>query len=122
MDEKLADVRALCLEQAESFITAANHLRRRYRMVTIVYHLSLLALEEVGKASMLGARTIGHTSLDGTWIERSLDNHKRKLQWAVWSPVVRINPADFEAARQFAERAHAHQVGWPRSTSIRRRT
>jgi AbiV family abortive infection protein len=104
MDEKLQRARALCLEQAESFITAANHLGGGTEWPHIVYHLSLLALEEVGKASMLGARTIGHTSLDGTWIERSLDNHKRKLQWAVWSPMVRINPADFEAARQFAER------------------
>lgn len=110
MDEKLQRARALCLEQAESFITAGDHLGGGAEWPHIVYHLSLLALEEVGKASMLGARTIGHTSLDGTWIERSLDNHKRKLQWAVWSPMVRINPADFEAARQFAERAHAMRL------------
>jgi hypothetical protein len=50
---------------------------------------------------------INHANLDGGWVERSLDSHRRKLQWAVWSPMVRIDPADFEAARQFAERAHA---------------
>jgi AbiV family abortive infection protein len=76
----------------------------------IVYHLSLLALEEVGKASMLGARMVNHADLDGSWIERSFDSHRRKLQWAVWSPMVRIDPADFEAARQFAERAHAMRL------------
>ncbi len=76
----------------------------------MVYHLSLLALEEVGKASMLGARMINHNSLDGSWLDRSLDNHRRKLQWAVWSPIVRIDPTDFEAARQFAERAHAMRL------------
>jgi|GEM_PF-2780627 len=107
MDEKLERTRALCLAQAENFIAAADRLGGGADWPHIVYHLSLLALEEVGKASMLSARTIGHNSLDGTWIERSLDNHKRKLQWAVWSPLVRIDPADFEAARQFAERAHA---------------
>jgi AbiV family abortive infection protein len=110
MDEKLQRARALCLDQAESFIAAADRLGGGTEWPHIVYHLSLLALEEVGKASMLGARTIGHDSLDGTWVERSLDNHKRKLQWAVWSPLVRIDPADFEAARQFAERAHAMRL------------
>ena len=107
MDEKLQRARTLCLNQAESFIAAADRLGAGAAWPHIVYHLSLLALEEVGKASMLGARTIGNDNLDGTWIERSLDNHKRKLQWAVWSPMTRIDPADFEAARRFAERAHA---------------
>jgi AbiV family abortive infection protein len=110
MDEKLQRARALCLDQAESFIAAAGRLGGGADWPHIVCHLSLLALEEVGKASMLAARTIGHDRLDGTWVERSLDNHKRKLQWAVWSPLVRIDPADFEAARQFAERAHAMRL------------
>jgi AbiV family abortive infection protein len=110
MDEKLHRARVLCLDQAESFIAAADRLGGGSDWPHIVYHLSLLALEEVGKASMLGARMVGHKSLDGTWIERSLDNHKRKLQWAVWSPLVRIDPADFEAAKQFAVRAHAMRL------------
>jgi AbiV family abortive infection protein len=106
MDEKLLRARQLCLDQAQGFIEAAEHLVGVGRP-HIIYHLSLLALEEVGKRSMLGARMINHANLDGSWIERSLDSHRRKLQWAVWSPMVRIDPADFEAARQFAERAHA---------------
>jgi AbiV family abortive infection protein len=110
MDDKLQRARGLCLDQAVSFIAAADRLGGGADRPHIVCHLSLLALEEVGKASMLGARTIGHNSLNGTWVERSLDNHKRKLQWAVWSPLVRIDPADFEAARQFAERAHAMRL------------
>src|ERR1700712_3442747 len=106
MDEKLFHARQLCLEQARSFIEAGGGLGEG-GWHHIVYHLSLLALEEVGKASMLSARMISHPGLDSSWIERSLDNHRRKLQWAVWSPVTRIDPSDFEAAREFAERAHA---------------
>jgi len=105
MDNQLLRARELCLDQAQAFIEAAGRLGADWPH--IVYHLSLLALEEVGKASMLGTRMITHVSLDGSWVERSLDSHRRKLQWAVWSPMVRIDPADFEAARQFAERAHA---------------
>jgi AbiV family abortive infection protein len=109
MDKKLLHARQLCLDQAQGFIDAAERLAGG-GWPHIVYHLSLLALEEVGKASMLGARMINHAHLDGNWIERSLDSHRHKLQWAVWSPVVRIDPADFEAARRFAERAHAMRL------------
>jgi len=108
MEEKLLNNRRLCLDQAQSFIEAAERLGAGWPY--IVYHLSLLALEEVGKANILGAQMINHANLDGSWIERSLDSHRRKLQWAVWSPMVRIDPADFEAARQFAERAHSMRL------------
>jgi AbiV family abortive infection protein len=109
MDEELLHARRLCRDQAQSFIEAAERLDGA-GWPHIVYHLSPLALEEVGKASMLGARMMNHPELDGSWIQRSLDSHRRKLQWAVWSPMVRIDPADFEAARQFAERAHAMRL------------
>ena len=110
LDEKLQRARALCLDQAAGFVSAAERLGSGAEWSHVVYHLSLLALEEVGKASMLGARMINHDSLDGSWLDRSFDSHRRKLQWAVWSPMARIDPADFEAARQFAERAHAMRL------------
>lgn len=108
VEEKLLHARRLCLEQAEGFIKVAELLEARWPH--IVYHLSLLALEEIGKASMITARTVKHANLDGSWIDRSLENHRRKLHWAVWSPMARIDPEDFEAARQFAERAHAMRL------------
>lgn len=104
-NSKLLHARQLCLNQAQGFIEAARSLDST-RWPHIVYHLSLLALEEVGKASMLGAQMIDHAALNRQWLEKSLDSHRRKLLWAVWSPLARIDPADFEAARQFAERAH----------------
>ena len=89
MKEQLAHVRKLCLEQAQGFIDAADLLSGAgFRH--IVYHFSLLALEGVGMSSMLGARMVGGSDRDGSWIERSLENHRRKLQWAVWSPIVRL--------------------------------
>jgi AbiV family abortive infection protein len=109
MNSKSLHARHLCLDQAQSFIEAAERLGEA-DWPHIVYHLSLLALEEVGKEGMLAAQTISHPTLDRNWIERSLDSHRRKLQWAVWSPMTRIDPTDFEAARQFAERAHAMRL------------
>src|SRR6187397_957383 len=49
MDQKLSANRQLCLDQAQSFIEAAERLGTGWPH--IVYHLSLLALEEVGKAN-----------------------------------------------------------------------
>lgn len=109
MDEQLARVRRLCLDQAEGFIGAATRLLDG-GWPHIVYHLSLLALEEVGKAGMAAARMIRHPNLDASWIDRALDDHRRKLQWAVWSPLSRIDPHDLEQAREFAERSHAMRL------------
>jgi hypothetical protein len=77
MDEKLLHARQLCLDQAEGFIEAAGRLDG-VGWPHIVYHLSLHALEEVRKASMLGARMIDHANLDGSWIEHWLDSHIRR--------------------------------------------
>jgi len=89
LDEKLQRARALCLDQAAGFVSAAERLGGGAEWPYVVYH-RLLALEEVGKASMLGARMVNHDKLNGSWLNRSLDNHRRKLQWAVWSPMVSL--------------------------------
>src|SRR5260370_19676059 len=75
MDEKLLHARQVCMNQAQGFIDAADHLGGG-GWPHIVYHLSLLALEEIGKASMLGARMVSHSNLDGSWIDRSLDRRR----------------------------------------------
>lgn len=106
MNERLERTRQLCFEQAEGFINAAK-LLEPHNTPHIVYHLSLLALEEVGKAIILASKTATHPNLDEDWVDRFLSDHRRKLQWAVWSPLIRIDPADFQAAWQFADRAHS---------------
>ena len=50
MGEKLLNGRQLCLDQAHGFIVASEYLSD-INCPHIVYHLSLLALEEVSKAS-----------------------------------------------------------------------
>jgi AbiV family abortive infection protein len=107
MDDALLRTRDLCLQQANAFIEAADRLNQTGEFAHIVYHLGLLALEEVGKAALISTKPLKHPTLDGTWIDRSMANHRRKIMWAVWSPMTRIDPADFEAARAFAERAHS---------------
>ncbi|WP_129791528.1 AbiV family abortive infection protein [Sphingosinicella sp. CPCC 101087] len=105
MSEDLIRNRQLCLDHAEGFIVAAERVGVG-DYPHIVYHLSLLALEEVGKASMIGGQLATGGTIENRWMDKALESHRRKLQWAIWSPIERIDPKDFEAAREFAERMH----------------
>ena len=110
MTDKLQNARQLCLSQAQGFIDAAECLIDE-NCRHVVYHLSLLALEEVGKASLISVQIVGAARGDDSVFERWLDSHTRKLQWAIWTPMVdRIDPKDFEDARTFAESAHAKRL------------
>ena len=106
MIEATLKAHELCLDQAEGFLLAAERLELTVSP-HIIYHLSLLALEEVGKAGMLKGLAVTGRKSDETFLDRWLTSHRRKLTWAVWSPLTRIDPAEFREAQAFAERAHA---------------
>lgn len=110
MDKALRNIRTLCLVNAAELIEASAKLLESNAHPHISYHLSLLALEEIGKGCMVAARAIVGNNLDSGWMDKWLSNHRRKLQWAVWSPMNRIDPADFEDARKFAESVHARRL------------
>ena len=103
-----AEIRQLCLEQAQGFIDAAELLVATDKFPNIVYHLSLLALEEVGKGSIVGARAVSNNN--SPWVEKALESHTRKLQWALWSPMKRINPRDFADAGVIAKDLHERRL------------
>lgn len=109
LSENLLRNRLLCLDQADGFLAAAERIGTQ-DFPHIVYHLSLLALEEVGKSSMIAGCLATGDIIENQWIDKGLESHRRKLQWAIWSPIARIDPKDFEQAREFAERAHAMRL------------
>lgn len=109
MSDDLVRNRALCLDQAQGFIEAARRVGAS-DFPHIVYHLSLLALEETGKASLIAGKLATGGMIDSPWVDKAMESHRRKLQWAIWSPIDRIDPADFVAAREFAESAHAMRL------------
>ncbi|MEX0830403.1 MAG: AbiV family abortive infection protein [Nitrospirales bacterium] len=107
--------RLLCLDHAGDLVSGAQRvLEDDNALQNIAYHLAILAMEEIGKAGMLASRVaIGVALDDGKWLERRLGDHVFKLMWAVWSPSMsegKIDPKDFEAARQFAESTHARRI------------
>lgn len=105
--------RDACLKHARDLITSARRvLGDDADFPNIAFHLAILALEEIGKASMIIARAMAEGSKDTSWITKRLDDHAFKLMWAVWSPTMldgRIDPQKFEDAKRFARETHAHR-------------
>jgi AbiV family abortive infection protein len=110
----IATQRQHCLDHARDLVAAAERLLADdHSYPNIAYHLAILAVEEIGKAGMLSARTVGKAAWDTAWIDKRLDDHVSKLMWAVWAPGLsggKIDPNAFEEARQFAESTHARRI------------
>jgi len=78
--------RKICLQNAEDLIISAKRLKNS-NLQHIQYHLSALALEEIGKAELIEMSFVaGINSGDTTYEENSIENHVRKLYMAFWGP------------------------------------
>lgn len=117
-DEKFSNLalkqRDACLDHARNLIDAAKRvLGEDESYPNIAYHLGVLALEELGKASLIVSRAVAEGHRDIRWIDKRLDDHTFKLMWALWSPVIlneRIDPKNFEQAKEFARSIHARRL------------
>src|SRR5213592_4631481 len=72
-------------EHAADLIAAATSLRERFPH--LAYHFAVLALEEIGRGVLLVVRdSVGRTADDARALEDGMEDHVRKLFWALWSP------------------------------------
>ena len=106
-------IRAACVENAEELLNDATALADR-QSNHVAYHLAALALEEIGKSSMIfmsSLRTPGDEEHKQPvdWIE----DHERKLFWGIWS--LRMdgkNPTEgIQQAFEIARRIHETRLG-----------
>jgi len=113
-----ADLNAVvkaCHDAAEKLIEASTAVKKP-GSYHIAYHLATLALEEIGKAStvFMDSRGVDSKKLGGE--DRSLmewiDDHERKLFWAIWLPTFHMNLAwqTIPWAMTFARRIHQTRV------------
>lgn len=78
-----------CLQNAEKLIAAAKAcaVPGSYH---IAFHLATMALEEIGKSSMIFIDAINYKHVDGDEETKTplkwIDDHERKLFWAIWLP------------------------------------
>jgi AbiV family abortive infection protein len=104
-----------CLQNAEKLISAAqtSAVPGSYH---IAFHLATMALEEIGKSSMIFIDGLQHkVTLDEEESKTPLkwiDDHERKLFWAIWVPG-RENLCDWRtipAAMEFARGIHKDRL------------
>src|SRR5207244_715446 len=78
------------------------------------YHLALLALEEIGKARILRMKIMSESveRESPASINRALDDHIRKLFWAIWggSMAGELTPQDFVDHVGLATRLHEKRI------------
>jgi len=78
-----------CLQNAEKLIgvAKASSMPGSYH---IAFHLATMALEEIGKSSMIFLDAIDHTPVRSDEESKTplkwIDDHERKLFWAIWLP------------------------------------
>jgi AbiV family abortive infection protein len=100
-----------CLTNAEELLAGARRLLTPAIQPRLAYHLAALALEELGKARVLGLKIVAERhgrELPGS-IGRAMDDHVRKLFWAFWGPSMadeQITPEQFDSYVGLAQRIH----------------
>jgi AbiV family abortive infection protein len=113
-EEKHNSVRAAILANAESFVRAARALQDQ-DVEHVRYHLATLALEEIGKATLLGMQFITGMASEEPKInlEKQFDDHIKKLFWAIWGPSFGDQKLTREQINQhqgFAQRIHDKRI------------
>jgi AbiV family abortive infection protein len=99
-----------CLKNAERLVESAKAVRSVPGCNHIAFSLAVLALEEIGKSILLFQESleIQSASHDGQQKRRPIEwieDHERKLFWAIWSPEIGANfdwrtiPQHMDAAR-----------------------
>jgi AbiV family abortive infection protein len=73
-----------CVSNAEDLVKGAELLLAQ-NLANIAYHLGALALEEIGKSEIMGVMQAAKVR-EGEVSEKHLDDHVRKLFWALWGP------------------------------------
>jgi len=106
-----------CLDNAEALLDSGKDCRIKNRN-HIAFHLAVMALEEVGKASMVLAKTIyPHIVEDEDSGESKLSDdladHRKKLFWAMLIPGFGggiISPEDFTRLKEIANDIHLRRI------------
>lgn len=99
-----------CRSHAQDLFDGARLLREK-SLPNIAYHLATLALEELGKAQLIGMKSFAKDDAD-SWYGKQFDDHKKKLFWAIWGDVYgkRPDPKEIEQLRGTATIIHNNRL------------
>ena len=114
IDKKIPDnilnSRNACLAHAEDLIRAARRVLADEKLPNISYHLAVLALEEIGKSTLIVMSHFAKRSKDSTRSPHKIYNdHVKKLFWATWGPSMgqeKISKKQIESLQGLSTRIH----------------
>jgi AbiV family abortive infection protein len=112
---RLLAKRRICFQHADDLIKAAERaLSEVPSLPNIAFHLTLLAIEEMGKAGLISSREVAAGNRDTGWIDKRLDDHAFKVLWGLWTPEMNagaeVSPERFEQLKRFAQKAHLQRL------------
>lgn len=110
-DSQTARIVEACRNHAEDLFCAAQKLQTE--APNVAYHLATLALEELGKAQLVGMRSVSTRGEDSSWYEKQIDDHVKKLFWALWGPNIttrRPDSKEIYSLRRLATTIHDNRL------------
>ena len=114
--DQINDPVQACFSNARDLLRAAMRVLNDEKLPNVAFHLTILALEEIGKAILLGTRGIARSVEDETvFIDNRLDDHVFKLFWALWTPSF----ARGNVSREEFEKSSRHGPGHARRSARR---
>jgi AbiV family abortive infection protein len=102
----------LCHQNAEDALKAAELLLRK-GVNHIVFHLAILAMEEIGKIFILWHNLNAEETWEKDKYTIPLDDHIKKLFWAIWGPSFgkeKISRESIEESRGMASQLHNQRL------------
>lgn len=106
--EKHNALRKTCLANAEELLKAANFLLEK-EIDHVAFHLSVLALEEIGKIELAALKLMVEEKGKDDEINIDYEDHEKKLFWAIWSPSFgrqKITQKQIEEQQNLAKNIH----------------
>ncbi|HVZ12286.1 MAG TPA: AbiV family abortive infection protein [Patescibacteria group bacterium] len=107
--DEVQKLRELCLQNAEDLVKSARALTGK-DVAHVQYHLAALALEEIGKSSLLEMQFFANQRIGDDDLEAgALESHVKKLFWAFWGPSFgqqRITKQQIEQMQGLATTVH----------------
>ena len=99
-----------CRSHAQDLFDGAKLLREK-SLPNLAYHLATLALEELGKAQLIGMKSFAEDEAD-SWYGKQFDDHIKKLFWALWGQFLAQppDPKEIERLRGTATIIHNNRM------------
>lgn len=94
-------------QHAADLIDAAKLIQAQFPH--LAYHFAVLALEEIGRGVLLVTKaSVAQTGDETRALEDAMEDHVRKLFWALWSPTQAepVTGAQIEGFRELARQIH----------------